>query len=568
MILQHINDIASVCAGHGIDTAIISPGSRSAALTLAFVRHPHIVTKVIPDERSAAFIAMGIAQQQKKPVALICTSGSAAYNYAPAVAEAYYQEIPLLILTADRPPEWTNQLDGQTIQQSNIYGKHVLASFDLPTDASHDDAKWHCNRIINQGIIIAKTKKGPVHINVPIREPFYPEINEVIAFPEVRLIHNQVITKNLVRKDWIKLSTIWQQHHKKMIVIGQMDLDKGLRTALYRFAEKAGVPIIADIISNQQDLPGAISNHDSFLSSKLNEVNEELAPTLLITLGKSLISKNLKLFLRNKPPKEHWHISECERINDTLQNVSRIFDLTPEVFFSELIKCIDGKGDFNFSHRWHNANALAEKAKERFIKSAKFSEFQAFDFSLKSAPPKSLLHFANSMSVRYANIVGLTKGKDHTIFANRGTSGIDGSNSTAVGAALSQKNMVVLFTGDMAFFYDRNAFWHNYNLKNLRVIIFNNHGGGIFRMIDGPRKQPELKEYFETEQKLSAYNTANDFGFEYQSCSNLKDLKTHLTSFYLGSKTAKILEIKTNSEKNTESFNEYKKMIVEAFGKA
>jgi 2-succinyl-5-enolpyruvyl-6-hydroxy-3-cyclohexene-1-carboxylate synthase len=208
---------------------------------------------------------------------------------------------------------------------------------------------------------------------------------------------------------------------------------------------------------------------------------------------------------------------------------------------------------------------MVEKEKELFLKGRKFSEFQAFDLCLQQTVNKSILHFANSMSVRYANILGLPQGKNQTVFANRGTSGIDGSNSTAVGAALSQRNQVVLFTGDMAFFYDRNAFWHNYNLKNLRVIIFNNNGGGIFRMIDGPRKQPELKEYFETEQRLNAENTANDFGFEYQFCANLKDLKVHLESFYEPSKTAKILEIKTNAEKNTESFGEYKKLIVEAF---
>ncbi|PIQ47451.1 MAG: 2-succinyl-5-enolpyruvyl-6-hydroxy-3-cyclohexene-1-carboxylic-acid synthase [Cytophagales bacterium CG12_big_fil_rev_8_21_14_0_65_40_12] len=565
MILQHINDIATICAGHGIKTAIISPGSRSAALTLAFVRHPDIETKVISDERSAAFIALGIAQQQKLPVALICTSGSAAYNYAPAIAEAFYQEIPLIILTADRPAEWTNQYDGQTIQQSGIYGKHVLANFDLPADASHKDVKWHCNRVINEAIIIAKNKQGPVHVNVPIREPFYPERNEIISFPEVRIIQQKFAVKNLDRKDWIKLGYQWQQHSKKAIVLGQLDFDKGLQNALYRFAEKAGIPVIADIISNLQELPGVITNQDSFLNPQLNPVHQDLAPTLLITVGKSLISKNLKLFLRNNPPTEHWHISPSDRINDTLQHLTQTFDIHPETFFTEFIKFIGGKGDFNFINQWQNANLRVEKQKEQFVKSRKFSELQAFQVSLGAVPNKSILHFANSMSVRYANILGLPQGKNLTVFANRGTSGIDGSNSTAVGAALSQKNQVVLFTGDMAFFYDRNAFWHNYNLKNLRVIVFNNNGGGIFKMIDGPKRQAELEEYFVTKQVLSAENTAKDFGFEYQTCANLKDLKGHLESFYLTSKTAKILEIKTNADKNTESFNEYKKLVIESF---
>tara|TARA_A100000171_G_scaffold52611_1_gene71904 strand:- start:3171 stop:4874 length:1704 start_codon:yes stop_codon:yes gene_type:complete len=565
LILQHIYDIASVCAAHGIQSAIISPGSRSAALTLAFVRHPEIETKIIPDERSAAFIAMGMAQQQGKPVALICTSGSAAYNYAPAIAEAFYQEIPLLILTADRPPEWTNQYDGQTIQQSNIYGKHVLASFDLPVEVNHEDAKWHCNRIVNEAINASIGRKGPVHINVPIREPFYPDSNELVNFPKVRVIKNTPFQENIHLAQWMNLGKKWQNHTRKAIVLGQMEYSKPLHTALYRFAEKAGIPIIADVISNQHDLPGVVFNQDSFLNPQLNTNNRELAPTLLITLGKSLISKNLKLYLRNNPPTEHWHISSSEKLNDSLQHLTELIKIDPEIFFGEFVQHVGGKGSFSYLNQWQQANQIVETAKASFMKMKKFSEFQAFNTVLEMVPNKAKLHFANSMAIRYANIIGAPKNKQVEIFANRGTSGIDGSNSTAVGAALSQKSPVVLFTGDMAFFYDRNAFWHNYNLKNVRVIVFNNHGGGIFRMIDGPKRQPELEEYFETKQKLNAENTAKDFGFEYHCCSNLKDLKYCLEAFFTTSKNAKILEIQTNSERNTEVFAEYKRAILEAF---
>ncbi|WP_323756169.1 2-succinyl-5-enolpyruvyl-6-hydroxy-3-cyclohexene-1-carboxylic-acid synthase [Roseivirga sp.] len=564
MILQHIYDIATICAAHGIETAIISPGSRSAAITLAFVRYPEIETKIIPDERSAAFIAMGMAQQQGKPVALICTSGSAAYNYAPAIAEAFYQEIPLLILTADRPPEWTNQYDGQTIQQSNIYGKHVLASYDFPVEVNHDDANWHCNRIVNEAINASISRKGPVHINVPIREPFYPDPNELVSFPEVRIIKNTPIEGSMHRTQWIDLGNKWQNHIRKAIVIGQMGYSKPLHKALYRFAEKAGIPIIADVISNQHDLPGVIYNQDSFLNPQLNTAHKELAPTLLITVGKSLISKNLKLYLRNNPPTEHWHISSSEKLNDSLQHLTERIKIEPEDFFGEFIHHVGGKGSFSYLNQWQQANQTVEKKKANFMKMKKFSEFQAFNTVLEMVPNKSKLHFANSMAIRYANIIGAPKHKQIEVFANRGTSGIDGSNSTAVGAALSQKSPVVLFTGDMAFFYDRNAFWHNYNLKNLRVIIFNNHGGGIFRMIDGPKRQPELEEYFETKQKLNAENTANDFGFEYYCCSNQKDLKGCLEEFFSASKNAKILEIQTNSERNTEVFSEYKQTILES----
>ena len=173
--LQPIWNIAHICYKHGIENVIISPGSRSAPLTLAFARHENLNCKVVADERSAAFVALGIAQQTGKPVVLICTSGSAAYNYAPAIAEAYFQQIPLLVLTADRPPEWIDQLDGQTIRQNNIYGKHVKESYTLPVDLSHKDAIWHVGRIVSEAINLSKTYPfAPVHINAPFREPFYP----------------------------------------------------------------------------------------------------------------------------------------------------------------------------------------------------------------------------------------------------------------------------------------------------------------------------------------------------------------------------------------------------------
>lgn len=175
--LQPIWNIAHICHKQGIENVIISPGSRSAPLTLAFVRHKNLKCKVVADERSAAFIALGIAQQTNKPVVLICTSGSAAYNYAPAIAEAYFQQIPLLVLTADRPPEWIDQFDGQTIRQTNIYGKHVKESYTLPVDLSHQDAVWHVERTISEAINLAKTyPAAPVHINAPFREPFYPPV--------------------------------------------------------------------------------------------------------------------------------------------------------------------------------------------------------------------------------------------------------------------------------------------------------------------------------------------------------------------------------------------------------
>ena len=217
-ILQPIHNIAEICSRKNILDAILCPGSRSAALTISFVRHQNIKTYSISDERSAAFIGMGIAQQTGKTVALVCTSGTAAYNFAPAITEAFFQEIPLLILTADRPKEWIHQQDGQTIYQTEIFGKHVKKSYELPSDYSHPDAVWHIERVVNEAINLTQTfPKGPVHINVPICEPFYPNESEEIIFDKNVRIINQIQPEfTLSSETWIELMEIWNNSDKKL----------------------------------------------------------------------------------------------------------------------------------------------------------------------------------------------------------------------------------------------------------------------------------------------------------------------------------------------------------------
>lgn len=561
MILEHINDIAAICAGHGIKTAIISPGSRSAPLTLAFARHPDLETKVVADERSAAFIALGIAQQQQKPVALICTSGSAAFNYAPAVAEAYFQEIPLLILTADRPPEWTNQYDGQTIQQAEIYGKHVKASFNYPDNPDKADIAWHGNRMVNEAVLhCASEPKGPVHINVPLREPFYPEADEKTFFRKVRLISKSEPTKGLNNENWEALVATWRQTGKRLIIGGQLTETTALLSTLKSFSTNRQCPVISDVISNLHGLENAILHQDAFLTAENDKENAELVPDLLITFGKSNISKNLKRFIRKHKPVHHWHIQPHDRYQDTFQSLTEIIPMDAASFFSALAERLgDETISPGYATAWKAKDLMVSRTHAQFFKDQPFGEFEAVKEVMAALPVDSQLHLANSMSVRYANFIGLKGRKDVTVFCNRGTSGIDGSNSTAVGAALAQNQMVTLITGDMAFFYDRNAFWHNYPMANLRIILLNNHAGGIFRMIKGPSDQPELAEYFETEQPLTAENTARDFGMDHVSISDdVAKLRSNLANFYEPGQTAKILEVTTDSALNTKIFKAYK----------
>lgn len=561
MILNHINDIAAVCAGHSIQTAVISPGSRSAPLTLAFNGHPSIDVKVIADERSAAFIALGIAQQQKKPVVLICTSGSAVYNYAPAVAEAYYQEIPLLILSADRPPEWTNQYDGQTIQQSGIFGKHVKASHVFPVEVNHKDTAWHANRLINESIITAESSpKGPVHINIPLREPFYPSADEKISFDlNPRIISATTVEQKLSNTEWEKLSKHWNSTSKRLLVIGQLEPNEDLTEVINEFSKQTNTLVVNDIIGNQHQVDGAIQCQDAFLQPNSLKELIDLSPDLLITVGKSLISKNLKLFLRENPPLVQWHIHPSSQVNDSLQHLTKWIPTQPNHFISELTQRSETSTSTDFNARWVDLSQKAKLKASSFLDNCSFGEFQAVNTCLKVLPNQSQLHLANSMSVRYANLLGLTQ--DVEVFANRGTSGIDGSNGTAVGSALAQDKIVTLLTGDMAFLYDRNAFWHTYDLSNLRIIVLNNHGGGIFRMINGPQQQSDYEKLFETHQSLTAENTVKDYGFEYKICNDIKGLDEILITFFHKGNTAKVLEIFSDSKRNAQIFNDFKAAV-------
>ena len=571
MLPSAILKSAHICAQLGVNHVIVSPGSRSAPLTLAFVRHPGISTKIISDERSAAFIALGMAQRLQQPVGLVCTSGSAAYNYAPAIAEAFFQQVPLIIFTADRPPEWIDQLDGQTIRQRGIYGRHVKASYELPVGQTEAD-QWHAGRTVSEAINVSQAyPQGPVHLNVPIREPFYPAAGEAVKFDEDVKVITSVSGQLTLSDESVQiLAEEWSGYEKKLVVGGQGVWDADLIQALSQFCTTQGVPVVADVISNLHPVASAVQHAEVVLA----QPQDVPSPDLLITFGRSVISKSLKLFLRKHRPAAHWHIQPAGIAADTFQSLTRVIHTDPTMFFQrfrpELLTSTAAQA--TYYARWQAEEEKAQRQINRlFAPSAALpaGEFQAIQTVLHHLPNTVDLHIANSMTVRYVNLIGLSKEKqaEVEVFANRGASGIDGSNSTAVGSAFVSDRLTALITGDMAFFYDRNAFWHNYRLPNLRIILMNNHGGGIFRLIDGPKQQAELEEYFETKQSLTAEHTARDFGMEYHRI-DLTDpgtyplLESYLTDFLTReSSHVKLLEIVTDAHTNEEVFNHYRQLI-------
>lgn len=554
-------NLSELCAENGVRQFIISPGSRSAPLTIAFSRNPRLTCRVVPDERAAGFIALGLAQQTGQPTGLICTSGTAAANYIPAVIEAFYQRVPLLILTADRPPEWIDQQDGQTIHQPDLYAPHCRGSFSLPADLSHPDAQWHAERLVSEAINRALwPAPGPVHLNIPRREPLYPPPGVVYAprpgLKPIRLARPQL---DVSPADWPALRAEWQSAGRKLIVAGLYPPEASLAAALAELLHNPTVAVLADVTANLPPAAGVIRHADTILGAKSADLAEPLTPDLLVSFGGPVVSKTTKLFLRHNRPANHWHLDPAGAHVDTFQALTRVLPVDPANFLRQLAQQPATAG--LYQRDWQAREDSARQALSRFWEQIPFGEFAAVRQILRVLPAHSRLQLGNSMAVRYAAFIGPDEcAPGISVNGNRGASGIDGSVSTAVGAALATEQITTLICGDLAFFYDRNALWHAHVPANLRVVILNNHGGGIFKLIDGPASLPpaELETYFFTPQPLTAKNTAADHGCDYFFADDESTLREVLPAFFAPRSRPAILEIETDSAVNAEVFKQFK----------
>ena len=543
---------------------VLSPGSRNAPLTVSFSRHPKLELITILDERTAGFIALGIAQKTKSPVGICCTSGTALMNYGPAIAEAYYQQIPLVIFSADRPPEWIDQRDGQTINQTNPLSNFVKSFHQLPASYQHPDEQWEINRKVNISINEALlTPQGPTHINIPFREPFYPDKDQKLQFSnEVRIIENIAN----IDYNYDLLLDKWNNYEKKLIIIGQHEENEPLKEKLLSLSNQHSIPVITDIISNQSN-DSFIQYHDLFLATKNEELLKNFRPDLVISTGKSIISKNLKSFLRTYTPQDFWHFDPASIAADTFQSLTKLIQGHLSDFLEKINNLPDQDAfkkqvQSNYHQNWTVLNKNTRKIFFEELDKSPFSEFTAMNQVLKSIPKDTDLHLGNSMPVRYANFIHELN-DNVSVFANRGTSGIDGTNATAVGHALVSEKDVVLITGDLSFFYDRNAFFHQHDMHNLKIIVVNNLGGGIFRLINGPSQLEELEAHFETRHHHSAKFTAAEYGFDYFAAKDSKSLKKSLSELFKDSKEKKLLEIFTDPKQNQEVYNQIKNIIHE-----
>ncbi|MBE7698398.1 2-succinyl-5-enolpyruvyl-6-hydroxy-3-cyclohexene-1-carboxylic-acid synthase [Tenacibaculum finnmarkense] len=561
--------VISACHQFNIDTVIISPGSRNAPLTIGFSNHPEIETLSVVDERCAAFFALGIAQQKRKPVAMICSSGSALLNYYPAIAEAFYSNIPLVVISADRPKHLIDIGDGQTIRQENVFENHVLFSANLTESTNKSGNQFIQNKtLVSKALQIAISKKAPVHINVPFDEPLYETVNELkkVDFSE-NLDENYKNQENL-DENYEKLLEIWNTSSKKMILVGSHFPEDELQAVLSDLADNQSVLVFTETTSNLDHLK--FINSIDKLIIPLNEADfSALRPAVLITLGGMVISKKIKQFLRKYTPKHHWHIDEFKAM-DTYQCLSEFVQEKPVHFLRKLVnqqenyqgnKVSELAEVSNFyQQKWLVKKQERHQKHQQYLANCEYSDLKVFETILKAIPSNSQLQISNSSIIRYSQLFDTNKTLQ--IFCNRGTSGIDGSTSTAIGAGFATKTIkrTTFITGDLSFFYDSNALWNTNIPSDFRIIIINNAGGGIFRFIPGP-STTNATSYFETPHNLTAEHLAKMYDFEYTAISNLEELTAGLPDFYTKSVQPKIMEIFTPKEINDVVLKNYFKNL-------
>ena len=520
-----VNHLVDLCAAKGVHSVVLSPGSRNAPLTISFNEHKDIDCLLVPDERCAGFFALGIAQKSQTPVAICCTSGTASLNYAPSIAEAFYQRIPLLVITADRPVEWVDQGDGQTIVQKNVFHNFVLGSYELPQEAEHSDEVWSGGRIVNEALDLCFRQSGPVHINFPMRENLYGKTNSSTP-PKVI---NTVSCSNVLSDSQIEeLSRTWNSSQRKLILCGQLAPDQSLQESLDVILEDPSVALLTETTANLCNTK-YIGCIDRTITSITPDELHAFKPEILITIGGAIISKKIKSLLRENKPEEHWHISEHDGHLDTFQSLTKRITCPPSHFFHSIKSKIEPVNS-GYATLWKGRDLLTEQKHNTFISNAEFSDLKAFYSILEYIPSHSALHMSNSTAVRYVQLYNQIRGVEY--YANRGTSGIDGSTSTAAGMAYRSSKLNTLITGDMSFFYDSNAFWNDHLEGNFKVIMINNGGGGIFRIIPGPETTDHLEEFFETKQLMTAEHIAKQFDINYHKVSNTKELEDELEQFF------------------------------------
>ncbi|MDJ0508890.1 MAG: 2-succinyl-5-enolpyruvyl-6-hydroxy-3-cyclohexene-1-carboxylic-acid synthase [Crocosphaera sp.] len=545
----------------GLTTAVICPGSRSTPLTLAFASHPNIETIPILDERAAAFFALGIAKRTYLPVALICTSGTAGANFYPAVIEAKESQVPLLIFTADRPPELRNCHAGQTIDQVKLYGNycHWYTELSLPS------VEMKMLSYLRQTIISAWDHalfpyQGVVHVNCPFREPlapiYAPNLDGLLSkrnfdnfFDNIYEGDKQLLTTVFI-SDYLHQ---WLSKPKGIIIVGVGNSD---HTYLYcdqifYYSNLLNYPVLAEALSpfrnNAQGFLNLINAYDIILRN--SQLADELLPDVVIQIGEFPTSKELRQWLENSQV-EHFVIDHRPDSLNPLHNKTHyiranINDLDPEFLEEYLPK----KQDLSYLRQWKSVNKKVNKNLRNVLDKTKELLEAKLPFLLsKNLPERTPIFIANSMPVRYAEFFWMPNKRQLRPYFNRGANGIEGTLSTALGMAYKTQSSV-LVTGDLALLHDTNGWLISQQFQgHLTVILVNNNGGGIFEMLPISQEEALFENYFATPQNIDFSKLCYTYNIEHILIKNWTQLKRLLNP--LPRTGIRVLELQTDRKKD------------------
>ena len=543
---KNILQLVALLEAHGVTKIVLCPGSRNIPLVHTLSTHPSFKCYSVTDERSAGFFAIGLALNGGAPAAVCCTSGTALLNLHPAVAEAFYQNVPLVVISADRPAAWIGQMDGQTLPQPGVFGTLVKKSVNLP-EIYTDEDEWYCNRLVNEALLETHHHgKGPVHINVPVTEPIFRFTTETL--PEVRVI-TRYQGLNIYDRDYNDLIQRLNQYQKRMIIVGQMNL-------IYLFEKKYSKLLykhfawLTEHIGNQT-IPGIpVKNFDVAIYAMDGEMQGKMAPELLITYGGHVVSKRLKKFLRNNPPKEHWHVSPDGEIVDLYGSLTTVIEMDPFEFLEKIAFLLENKTP-QYPLLWENFCKTLPQPE------LPYSEMSAIGALIQVLPQQCALHLANSSAVRYAQL--FTVPATVEVCCNRGTSGIEGSLSTAVGYAAASDKLNFVVIGDLSFFYDMNALWNGNFGANLRILLLNNGGGEIFHTLPGLEMSGTSHKFITAVHKASAKGWAEDRGFLYQKVEDEVQLEEAMQLFTQPEPMTQpvLVEVFTNKNKDARILKDF-----------
>ena len=539
-----VTSILGALKSAGIADVVLTPGSRNAPFSISLANDPFFNVFSIVDERSAAFFALGLSQQSKMPTVLICTSGTALLNYAPAVAEAYYQRIPLLVISADRPEDWIDRGEGQSIRQNNVFQNYADYSASLIADEK-EEANQNKETIQNTFQYLL-SNKGPVHLNVPFQEPLY-ELTECDELPSFQFERKE--NSDDVLKEMGQSFELLKQAERIMVLVGQ-HVYEDFSKELHQFNRLEQVVVLTETHANV-NIENAFPCIDRLIMGLGGNAQQMLAPDVLITVGTNIISRKIKAILRKAKPK-HIQVGVNEKPMDTFDCLALQCNLTPQDFFNSLNE-IESKTEWKSELLSIQENQI--KQVEAWLPNATFSDLTVFSSLLKYIPKGTQVQMGNSSVVRYIQL--FNQNKNLTYFGNRGVAGIDGSTSTAIGAAWKTKKPTLLISGDLSFHYDSNAFWNNYISNHLKIVVINNGGGGIFRIIDGSKDTEHLQQYFETaHSSKSIKGIADLYNLNYFSAANNEELHEVLPLFF-SEKSVCVLEIFTPKEDNPKALDAF-----------